>query len=223
MKLIKPIWFAAVVLAVGGTLLGLASCLKSTTDDDDLAAPKIAATKQPGAPAAVKAPVMAPVPEIPPDSFAMAGVPKPDTAESVTEIGLQEISYQTNTEYAAKIEAIFRIADAGGSSSLAALGRLFTTEKDVELKAEILQSLGDIQGFDEQKTALLTAGAGADQPRQVRQAAIDGLTNIDPKYALPLLQAMTTDADEEIRESAKDAIQIVQALQAARSGGTPGQ
>ena len=218
MKNRKLIWNLAVAVAVAGVVIVGAGCSKPADDDEPEPVKRTPKTTAATEQVPTKAPKKAPVPSIPGEQTGTpAPAPKPETPETVKEIAGMETSYQTNTEFAAKVEAIFKISDVGSPGSLTALGRLFAQEKDPELRAELLAALGDIQGLDERKAALLAAGAAADQPRQVRQAAIDGLTLIDPKRALPLLQALSTDADEEIREAAKDGIQIVQALMEARS------
>jgi hypothetical protein len=200
---------------VAGLVIG---CSKPADDDEPEPVQRAPQATAPASPVPAKSPKKAPVPAVPGEQTAIpAPTPKPESPETVKEIAAQETSYQTNTEFAAKVEAIFKISDIGSPGSLTALGRLFAQEKDPELRAELLAALGDIQGLDERKAALLAAGAAADQPRNVRQAAIDGLTLIDAKRSLPLLQALSSDADEEIREAAKDAIQIVQALLEARS------
>jgi HEAT repeat protein len=50
---------------------------------------------------------------------------------------------------------------------------------------------------------------GADQTQEVREAAIEALTDVDAKVALPVLKALTTDPNEEIRDAAKDAIELL--------------
>jgi HEAT repeat protein len=91
-----------------------------------------------------------------------------------------------------------------------ALGGLFQTEKDNDLKTEILDSLFDIDGQEDRKAALLAVGAGSDQAKDVRQSAIDGLSNLDPKVAIPILQSLAGDPDPDIRELAKDTIDQLQ-------------
>jgi hypothetical protein len=128
-----------------------------------------------------------------------------------------ENAYITNPDFNSRVEQIYKLTDAGTPEAIASLGRLFHMEKDNDLKTEIMDSLFDIDGQDERKAALLSAGAGADQPKEVRQSAIDGLEDIDSKYALPILQALLGDPDEDIRDAAKDAIEMLQTQQATPS------
>jgi hypothetical protein len=157
----------------------------------------------PSEPAAKSAP--------PPQPFAPA---TPMPAGSAAQVAATlENAYITNPDFNSRVEQIYKLTDAGTPQAIASLGRLFHMERDNDLKTEILDSLFDIDGQDERKAALFAAGAGADQPKEVRQSAIDGLEDIEPKYALPILQALVGDPDEDIRDAAKDAIEMLQAQQ----------
>jgi hypothetical protein len=124
-----------------------------------------------------------------------------------------ETVYIANPDFTARVDTIYKLTDEGTPEAIASLGRLFHAEKDPDLKTEILDSLFDVDGQDERKAALLSAGAGADQAKEVRLSAIDGLEDVDAKYALPILQALASDPDEEIRDAAKDAIEMLQPVQ----------
>ncbi len=138
-------------------------------------------------------------------------------AEAAQQIVDMEAAYHGSTDFSTRIDAMYRISDVNSPEAVAALGRLFTFEKDPELKTEILDALSDIEGQDSGKVAILAAAAGTDQAKDVRQAAIDGLTNIDPQHALPILQGMVSDSDSDISDAAKDAVEQVKANMA----GTP--
>jgi hypothetical protein len=137
------------------------------------------------------------------------------TGNPAQEAATLESAYIATTEFSARVDNIYKLTDAGTPEAIASLGRLFHMEKDPELRTEILDSLFDIDGQDERKAALFAAGASANQPKEVRQSAIDGLEDIDAKYALPILQSLTSDPDEDIRDAAKDAIESLQTTQAA--------
>ena len=74
----------------------------------------------------------------------------------------------------------------------------------------MLNSLFDIEGQDDKTAALLAAGVATNQPKDVRDAAIDALGDIEAKRAVPILQSILSDPDEDIREHAKDVIEQVQ-------------
>jgi hypothetical protein len=136
------------------------------------------------------------------------------TGNPAQEAAVIENAYVANPEFSARVENIYKLTDAGTPEAISVLGRLFQMEKDPELRTEILDSLFDIDGQDERKAALFAAGAASNQPKEVRQSAVDGLEDIDAKYALPILQSLTTDPDEDIRDAAKDAIESLQAVPA---------
>jgi hypothetical protein len=132
-------------------------------------------------------------------------------AEAAQQIGDMELAYHSATDFSTRIDAMYKISDLNSADAVSALGRLFAFEKDPELKTEILDALSDVEAQDAGKVAILAAAAGNDQAKDVRQSAIDGLTNIDPQRALPVLQGMVNDADSDISDAAKDAVEQVKA------------
>lgn len=128
-------------------------------------------------------------------------------ADDAPNVSALEASYVAKPEFTDRVQIIYKLSDAGTPDAIYALGRLFHAEKDPDLKVEIMDSLFDIDGQDDKKVALLAAGAGPDQPKDVRESAIDGLGDVDAQYALPILKPLANDPDEEIREQAKDAIE----------------
>jgi HEAT repeat protein len=144
---------------------------------------------------------------IPPSALAQ----DTQNAEAAQQIADMELAYHSSTDFSTRIDAMYRISDLNSADAVSALGRLFDFEKDPELKTEILDALSDVEGQDAGKVAILAAAAGTDQAKDVRQSAIDGLTNIDPQRALPILQGMVTDSDSDISDAAKDAVEQVKA------------
>jgi len=203
LKLLAP----ALVVA-----LLITACSKSEEHAPAPPQPAPAATDstQP-APAAAAVPSSKPVEAVAPTAQPTPLTPVTTPSGGAAQVAASlEAAYIANPEFGARVETIYKLTDASTPEAIASLGRLFHMEKDPELKTEILDSLFDIDGQDERKAALLAAGAGADQPKEVRLSAIDGLEDVDAKYALPILQAMASDPDEEIREAAKDAIEMLQ-------------
>jgi HEAT repeat protein len=139
-----------------------------------------------------------------------------DNEQTLQEIANLEIEYLTNAEFSARAEVIYKISDVGTPGAIPALGRIFFGETDPELKTEVLSLLVDIDNQDNQKLAILSAAVRADQPKEVREAAIDAITDLEsPQRGLPVLQSLSSDPDEEIREDVKDAIEQVQAVMSA--------
>jgi hypothetical protein len=159
-----------------------------------------ASPASPATPATAKPPVTAPVPRATPGK----------SSHPAEEAAALEREYVANPDFSARVETIYKLTDAGTPEAIASLGRLFQMEKDNDLKTEILDSLFDIDGQDNNKAALLGFAVSPSQPKEVRESAIDALEDIDAKYALPILQGLLADPDEEIRDAAKDAIEMLQ-------------
>ncbi|MEI6085599.1 MAG: HEAT repeat domain-containing protein [Verrucomicrobiota bacterium] len=154
-------------------------------------------------------------PNTPPVSRPAGLLPAPLTpADAAREVAALEAGYIANPDFSKRVEAIYKISDLATPEAITVLGRLFHMEKDPDLKIEVIDSLSDIDEMDDRKIAILTAAAGADQPKDVRESAIDGLGDLEPKYALPILQSLVNDSDEDIRDAAKDQIEQLQAEQA---------
>ncbi len=86
------------------------------------------------------------------------------------------------------------------------LGRLFAIETDPELKEALIEAVGWSETTDAAKAAVFAVALPAGQPKGARLAAIDGLAELDAKTALPCLQSLADDADEEVRVAVRQAI-----------------
>jgi HEAT repeat protein len=93
---------------------------------------------------------------------------------------------------------------------------LFRAEKDRELRTELINALIDISGCKDEKLSLLRLGIATDQAGDTREAAIDGLIDLEDERALPLLQELTADPDEKVRAVAKHALALATELLKAR-------
>lgn len=146
----------------------------------------------------------------PPATVTNTGATPARSSNPAEEAAALERQYISNPDFSARVETIYKLTDAGTPEAIASLGRLFQMEKDNDLKTEILDSLFDIDGQDNNKAAILAFAVSSTQPKEVRESAIDALEDIDAKYALPILQGLLADPDEEIRDAAKDAIEMLQ-------------
>jgi len=156
----------------------------------------------------VPPPVVKPVPQ-----KTAAGLPetaKADGEEATPTAPELEKTYLANPDFTERVQVIFQLSDLGSADALATLGRLFQKEQDPDLRVQVLNSLFDIEGHDDKKAALLAAGVATNQPKDVRDAAIDALGDIEAKRAVPILQSLLSDADEDLREHAKDVIEQLQ-------------
>ena len=153
-------------------------------------------------------PVVKPVTQKP--SAGLPATAKADGEETTPTAPELEKTYLANPDFTERVQVIFQLSDLGSADALATLGRLFQKEQDPDLRVQVLNSLFDIEGHDDKKAALLAAGVATNQPKDVRDAAIDALGDIDAKRAVPILQSLLSDADEDLREHAKDIIEQLQ-------------
>jgi hypothetical protein len=208
----KSFWNVTMVMGLAAAVT-LTGCKKPT--EETAPAPAPTTTKKAAPPPRVTPPVTTGAtvkPSTQPKPVIAVTVPESSPAEAAKIIAAAEKGYSALPDFSAKVGAIYKIAETGGAGAVESLGRLFQAEKDAELRVEIVDSLFDIDEQDQLKVALLSAAAAADQPQDVRESAIDALTDIDSKHALPILQALASDPNEDIREAAKDGIEILKAI-----------
>ena len=139
-----------------------------------------------------------------------------NAAAAAAEIAGLEIDYRNNTEFTRRVELIYKITEVGTAEAIPALGRIFAGETDTELKTQVISSLADIDGQDDQKVAFLSAAVSGSQPKEVREAAIDAMTDLEaPQKGVPVLQSLSADPDSEIRDDVKDALDQITAITSA--------
>ena len=175
-------------------------------------------------PSNVQIPVVKPlVPQIQTGTVARATtIPVPViTNESLSALETKplpvlEKEYVTTTNRDTRLDLMMDIADAPGPEAVRALTRLFQIETDPDLKVDLLDSLLGIEGQVEEKLKMLTLGAEKGLPTDVRQSAIDGLIDLDDPRVIPVLNGLLNDPDEEVREGAKDALEMLQSKPAVK-------
>jgi hypothetical protein len=98
-----------------------------------------------------------------------------------------------------------KLADAGVPKPqiASALGDLFRDENSTEVKADILNELGNLE--DPSTYDQIVAGLDQHQPDEVHTAAIEELDSLGDKRAIPLIQPFLTDRDEDVRNAAQSA------------------
>ena len=195
----------ATMLVVVG-MLGIVGCSRQPIEDEMPVAPKKSTGTTKTTPPAVKPgvttqPGATPVPPAVKQAAA--------NASSLAEL---EAGYASRSDVGGKMEMITKITDVGGSSAVTAMGRLFQMEKDPAIRVEILSSLYDIDEQDEAKVGLLSVAVNSAQPQEVREEAISALEDVEPKLALPILRSLSNDSNEDIRDAAKDAIELLEAI-----------
>jgi hypothetical protein len=99
-----------------------------------------------------------------------------------------------------------KLADAGVPKPqiASALGDLFRDENSAEVKADILNELGNLE--DPSAYNQIVAGLDQHQPDEVHAAALEELDALGDKRAIPLIQPFLTDRDEDVRNAAQSAV-----------------
>lgn len=99
------------------------------------------------------------------------------------------------------------MAGAGASKPevAQALGTMFHEETGVELKTDLLDKLSDLE--DPAAFRQIVQGLDPKQPDEVRVAAISALEDLGDPQAIPVLQQLLSDSDQDVREAAQDALE----------------
>jgi hypothetical protein len=119
-------------------------------------------------------------------------------------VGTLEQQFRAARTAEERVEIAREIASANDALAVAAIARLFPSERHPAVKIALLANLSDI----EHETAIearlsLLGSAVRGQPRNVRTAALDSLAQLDDSRIFPLLDRVaTTDPDKEVREVA---------------------
>jgi len=111
--------------------------------------------------------------------------------------------YRAAREFDDRFEAAVRLGEVGTPEAVAALEGLFRNEPDPELRTELINALIGISGCKEERLRFLKLGLAADQPFEVREAAMDGLVDLEDARALALLKDLLGDPDERVRALAR--------------------
>jgi HEAT repeat protein len=121
-----------------------------------------------------------------------------------------EAAYRNSTDVMKKFDAIDELIDLGNAPALQTIARIFQAEKSPELQIELIDAVRFFEGENQYKMQIFGSGIRSNYPLEIRQAAIDGLIDLDDKAAIPILRGLLNDPNEEIRDAAHDAIEFLQ-------------
>jgi HEAT repeat protein len=82
----------------------------------------------------------------------------------------------------------------------------FASESDPEKRIDLIEDVLSREMPADARLALLIHGADSDQPRAVRVAAIDVLSELEDPRVATILQLLKADPDQEVRELASEAL-----------------
>jgi hypothetical protein len=161
------------------------------------------------------APTAEPVRE--PASPRVAATPKPravveDVSSDPAEI-LKEFRATTDVDRKGElVEALWSLDSPG---AVEALRQLFLTERDQDVKIDMIAGISDSKKPEtrEGRFGLVVSALAPGQPKDVRELAAQMLIEFDDPRAIGLLQQFTQDADPEMREAAKEALETRRAME----------
>jgi HEAT repeat protein len=77
---------------------------------------------------------------------------------------------------------------------------------------ELINALIGVNGCKEERLRFLKLGVGADQPFEVREAAMDGLVDLEDPRALALLKGLSDDPDQKVRALARQSHDLLEQM-----------
>jgi hypothetical protein len=132
----------------------------------------------------------------------------PTTAEAAMKqaVSLQQ-EYQTEKEFLPRVEIIYRLADASTPQSRGVLSSLFFSEKNLDLRVQMVSALPFVDAGDfNLSLPILQEALKPTQPLELREAGLDAIQTLNDPITLPLLQPLLQDPDDELRETAAQTI-----------------
>ena len=201
MKRVQLAFTAALTVAT----LAVAGCSKNESEKAPPPSPTTSQTVSPPATPEVKPAPVTPSAAASETNLAVGDEPTP--AQLAAQVKQLESDYQNATDLQKRVVIIYDLSAIDSPDTIDAIGRMFLKEKDEELKTELVNSLNDIEGQNDKKLAILSSAMRADQPKDVRLEAIDGMADLDDKRGIQVLQALVNDPDEDVRETVHDTME----------------
>jgi len=120
--------------------------------------------------------------------------------------------YATAGTFDDRFDVVLKIAETRTADAVRLLQELFRTEPNKDLRVELINGLIGMEGCKDERLAFLSLGIARDQPPEVREAAIDGLVDLEDQRALELLRALSNDQDPAIARLARDSAALVERM-----------
>jgi aminopeptidase N len=221
MKRVPP----AAAIAAAVLLLAMAGCSKKESQDTPLPPPSVTTL-----------PSTQPLPLLPPPATTNAtptasssdtnqvGEDDQARAELATQVKQLQADYENTPDFQKRVTIIYQLSSNDDAPDVVdTLAHLFLNEKDQELKIELVNSLTDVDGQNDKKLAILSTALRADEPKEVRLGAIDGMGDAQDKRGIQILQGFLSDPDEDVKQSAQDTIEQLQNMPEPSSQPPQGQ
>lgn len=128
--------------------------------------------------------------------------PPTTAAAAVQQAAKLQQEYRLEKEYLPRVEIIYRLADASTPQSRGALSQLFFSERDPDLRVQMVTALPFVDAGDiNLSLPILQEALKPGQPRELREAGLDAIQSLNDPQTLPLLLPLLNDPDEELRET----------------------
>jgi HEAT repeat protein len=166
-------------------------------------------------------PMARPIPPLvegaaPPASTPAAPLPAPaapvrtdiEKRERVADPGELQSRYLATEDVSARAEIVANLWEIGTPVAVEILRGLFATERNADLKVDMVSGMveEEAEPTGGPRWMLLLAAVGTGQPDIVRLVAVQIAAESKDPRAMPLLQGLASDGDEEVREAAVAAL-----------------
>jgi hypothetical protein len=182
-------------------------CSKSSKDGQDsvpttnLAKPPFAAQATQVNPATTVSPALSNNPAV--SSPTNTPVAPDGTSAPAQQVAALKGQFGKATTFDDRFDLALQIGAVGTAEAVATLEQLFREERDKDLRVELINALMGMTGCKDERLRFLQAGLLPDQPLEVREAAMDGLVDLQDARALPLLAGLLNDPNPKIQALAR--------------------
>ena len=131
---------------------------------------------------------------------------KPEAKATPGEIAAE---YRSAAEPERRAELVQELWEIGTPEAVETLRQLFFTEREPGVKVDIISGLASASRPElrDVRHALAVAALTPGQPAEVRFLAAHLLTESDDPRAISMLQGFAQDADPQVREAAREALE----------------
>ena len=135
----------------------------------------------------------------------------PHLTEQLTEITQ---SYAQTPPFEDKLELIERLREMPSPATFRVATQLFAAEEDPELQGFLLDAVMSMEelGLAEEQLAFLADSLRRQWPNEVRVRLVDSMVDLADRRAIPLLEPLVNDPDEEVRAAAVGGLEILRGI-----------